>query len=65
MVTLNNKTAVKINATLVKKREKASLYNCDGDITWIPNANSKYNDAEKSLIIEEWLYIKKQQNGEL
>ncbi len=46
----------KIKAILIKKLDKATLFNCEGNEEWFPNAWYFYNEKEKILEIPEWLY---------
>ncbi|MFW9972576.1 MAG: hypothetical protein ACFFDF_20485 [Candidatus Odinarchaeota archaeon] len=54
-----NKLNYKIKAILIKKLDKATLFNCEGDKEWFPNAHYDYNEKEKLLEIPEWLYNSK------
>ena len=57
---LHGNSAVKVNAKKVMWgiTDKARLYDIDGGEKWIPNSLCKYNDEEKTLVIEEWFYNK-------
>jgi hypothetical protein len=44
-----------IEATLIKKLDKATLFDCEGDKIWISNNNYKYNPDSKDLEIPLWL----------
>lgn len=52
----NNRTNYIIKAILLKKLDKATLFDCEGDKEWFPNSCYNYNEKEQLLEIPEWLY---------
>jgi len=66
---LNEKPAIRIAARFIRsyKRKGATslLFNCEGDEVWFPSNHVKSEDAEGTLLIEEWLYNAKVGKGEL
>lgn len=67
---LNNKPAIKIAGTLVRKFKahntgKVSvLCDCEGDEVWFPAKCISIN-SDGTILIEEWLYDAKIKAGEL
>lgn len=51
-----DKLNYKIKAVLIKKLDKATLFDCEGDKEWFPNLFFYYNKEEQLLEIPEWLY---------
>lgn len=73
-ITLHGKAAVKVNAKRVTwgSTSRSTLYNIDGDETWVPNSlceftpNSESNtvgDTPGTLVIVEWKYNQLFPNG--
>jgi hypothetical protein len=49
---------------IVANKEKAILFNCDGEKHWIPKSQiTKMDDKTKTLTIPTWLYKDKFPNG--
>ena len=62
---VNNQPAVKIKARLIKKYDRFGFYNCEGDKVSIANSCCEYNDKDKTLLIQEWLYNRLVSEGKL
>ena len=62
-IRINNKPGVKISGVLLKKHKDSMLFNCEGDMIWLPNKFIKYNPKEKEIILEKWLYDSKVSEG--
>ncbi len=50
---------VTIEAILIKKLDKATLFDCEGDKVWFGNQLYEYNQELKELTIPLWLAKKK------
>lgn len=55
---VNDKPAVKIFAKKLKELDKAILFDCEGDKTWLPKSAIKIIDKD-SILIQEWIYKQK------
>jgi len=55
---VNDKPAVKIFAKKLKELDKAILFNCEGDQTWLPKSAIKIIDNE-TVLVQEWIYKQK------
>lgn len=53
---LNDKPAIKINAEFVTETQYAIYLDCEGDKIWFPKKHVKFNPADDTVLIEEWLY---------
>lgn len=62
---LNDKPAIKINATLHTDGIRTATYDCEGDLVCFPKKCTEYDPLKKTLLIEEWLYDVKVAGGEL
>jgi hypothetical protein len=67
---LNGKPAVRINAKHIRdykgKGGKISkLFDCEGDEVWFPEQYVKIENGGNTLLIEQWLYDKKAEDGQL
>lgn len=58
ILTLNDKSATKIAAKRVRETANSIYLNCEGDYLWLPKQFIKYDNNDKTVIIEDWLYTK-------
>ena len=65
-VLFKDQPGVKIKAKLTENHtSRATQYNCEGDLVWIPHSVSSFNYDEGTLVIAEWFYKKLQADGKL
>ena len=62
-MTVNDEPAVRIKAVLIKKLAKATLFDCEGDKIWVPNTVHVYEESIGTLLVQEWFYNKKVEEG--
>jgi hypothetical protein len=67
---LNGKPAVRINARHIRDYKRAGgklskLFDCEGDEVWFPDQCVKIEAGGSTLLVEQWLYNKKVEDGQL
>lgn len=55
---VNDQPAVKIFAKEVKSLDKAILFDCEGDMVWLPKSCVKIVDSG-TILVQEWIYKQK------
>lgn len=60
---LNGLPAIRIAATKIRDYKTSVLMDCEGDQVWFPLSRIRIED--KTILVEEWLYNKKVEAGEL
>lgn len=55
---VNGKPALKILARQILQKDKAILFDCEGDEVWLPKSCVSIENSE-IILIQEWLYKQK------